>query len=105
MQLSVRGHEIAGLLDRAPAGVEVLSLDCFDTLIWRDVHAPHDVFAGIDLPGGGVEPRSWAEQMARRVAYNRRGALEIGLADVYRALLPQADAETVTARAAAELAL
>ncbi|WP_419807973.1 HAD family hydrolase [Sphingomonas sp.] len=105
MKLTVRGKEIAGLLDRAPAGVTVLSLDCFDTLIWRTTHAPHDVFAALDLPGGGVEPRQWAEQLARRVAYNRREAIEIGLEEIYATLMPQADAETVRAHAAAELAL
>lgn len=104
MQLTVRGKEIAGLLDRAPAGVTVLSLDCFDTLIWRTTHAPHDVFAALDLPGGGIEPRQWAEQLARRVAWNRREAIEIGLEEIYATLLPQADADTVRAQAAAELA-
>lgn len=104
MQLTVRGNEIAGLLDRAPASVRVLSLDCFDTLIWRTTHSPHDVFAALDLPGGGIEPRQWAEQLARRVAYNRREAIEIGLEEIYATLLPQADADTVRAQAAAELA-
>ncbi|WP_425228582.1 HAD family hydrolase [Sphingomonas sp.] len=105
MQLTVRGWEMAALLDRAPAGIEVLSLDCFDTLIWRTTHAPHDVFAALDLPGGGIEPRQWGEQLARRVAHNRHGALEVGLADIYAAMMPQADDATVRAHAAAELAL
>ena len=54
VQLTVRAHQIATLLDaveeRTLAGIEVLSLDCFDTLIWRATHAPADVFAAIDLP-------------------------------------------------------
>jgi hypothetical protein len=32
-------HELAELLDPAPAGLTTLSLDCFDTLLWLDVQA------------------------------------------------------------------
>ena len=105
MQLTVRGHEIAGLLDRAPQGVTVLSLDCFDTLIWRTTHAPHDVFAALDLPGGGIEPRQWAEQLARRIVRQRSGALEVGLDDIHRVMRPNDDPARVAAHVAHELAV
>ena len=95
VRLSIRAHEVASLLDQAPSGVDVLSLDCFDTLLWRNVHAPRDVFAGIDLPGGGVEPRMWAEGAARRAMLMRRKTNEVALTDVYRRLLPNADAAAV----------
>ncbi len=103
MQTTVRAFEVEGLLDRAPAGIEVLSLDCFDTLIWRNTHAPTDVFADLGLPGGGIEPRMWAEAQARKRAWARDGAAEIGLADVYRNLLETADAEAIDAAVAREL--
>ena len=48
MQFTVRAADLPSLLDRAPADLACLSLDCFDTLIWRNAHAPQDVFA--DLP-------------------------------------------------------
>ena len=70
MQFTVRAHEVETLLDRAPEGVEVLSLDCFDTLIWRNTHAPTDVFAELALPGGGIEPRTWGERQARKRAFS-----------------------------------
>jgi hypothetical protein len=57
IKLSIRADELPNLLDRAPAGVRYLSLDCFDTLLWRNCLAPRDVFA--DLPDrrrGNVAP-------------------------------------------------
>lgn len=105
MQLTARAYEIEGLLDQAPEGIEVLSLDCFDTLIWRNTHAPTDVFAEIAMTGGAIEPRSWAEVNARKRALARSGAKEIGLTDIYREMLTHAsDAEIGTA-VARELAI
>jgi FMN phosphatase YigB (HAD superfamily) len=104
VQLTIRAHEIATLLDRAPAGVEVLSLDCFDTLIWRATHSPADVFAALDVPGGAMGPRQWSESAARRTVFNRSGAGEIGLRDVYHHLLPRADDAAIDAAVATELA-
>lgn len=103
-KLTIRAHQLATLLDRAPAVIEVLSLDCFDTLIWRATHGPGDVFAAIDLPGGAMGPRQWSEGSARRIVHQRSGATEIGLADVYRHLLPRADDAAVAAAVAIELA-
>ena len=65
MQFEVRAYELEGLLDRAPAGIEVLSLDCFDTLIWRSTNAPIDVFADLTLPGSSMGGRLLAESAAR----------------------------------------
>lgn len=105
MQFIVRAHEIEMLLDRAPEGVEVLSLDCFDTLIWRNTHAPTDVFADLALPGGGIEPRTWSESQARKHAWAKHGAKEIGIEDVYARMLPNPQPGEVDAAVARELAL
>jgi FMN phosphatase YigB (HAD superfamily) len=105
MQMTVRAFEIEGLLDKAPDGIEVLSLDCFDTLIWRNTHAPADVFAELEMAGGAVEPRSWAEGNARRRALARSGAKEIGLADIYREMLACASDDEIDAAVAHELGL
>ena len=101
---TIRATEFAGLLDTLPAGVTTISLDCFDTLIWRTTHAPTDVFAGIDLPGGAMGPRMWSEGAARRIVARRSGAAEIGLADVYRHLHIDAHPDMVDAGVARELA-
>ncbi len=103
MQMTVRAFEIEDLLDRAPEGIEILSLDCFDTLIWRNTHAPTDVFADIEFEGGGVEPRMWAESHARRRALIRTGAREIGLTDIYHEMMGNAGEEAIEAAIAAEL--
>ena len=100
----IRAHDFAGLLDTLPAGVETISLDCFDTLVWRTTHAPMDVFAGIDLPGGAMGPRMWSEAAVRRIVAHRGGGGEIRLADVYRHLHIDADPATVTTAVEHELA-
>ena len=103
LKLTVRASEIATLLDRAPPGVRVLSLDCFDTLIWRTTHSPRDVFACIDHPGGAMQPRMWAEEAARRMQIARSGSGEIVLHDVYRRLHPCADVAAIDAMVRREL--
>jgi FMN phosphatase YigB (HAD superfamily) len=105
MQLTVRAFEIASLLDRAPEGIEVLSLDCFDTLIWRNTHAPTDVFADLALPGGGIEPRMWGETQARKRAWSKHGAKEVGLDQIYRSMIAGGDEAEIAAAIAHELAI
>lgn len=105
MQLVIRGFEIEHLLDRAPPGIEVLSLDCFDTLIWRNTHAPTGVFADLAIAGGGIEPRMWAEAQARAAAKLRDGAGEIGLSDIYAEMLGDRDAAAVSTAIETELAI
>ncbi|HVI99725.1 MAG TPA: HAD family hydrolase [Sphingomonas sp.] len=104
MKISVRAHEIATLLDRAPDTVETLSLDCFDTLLWRNVHAPKDIFAELDIPGGGVEPRTWAQGASQRLAFLRNKSHEVSIEDIYRRLYRYADEAQVADAVAKELA-
>jgi len=104
MQFEVRAYELEGLLDRIPAGVEVLSLDCFDTLIWRGTSAPVDVFADLTLPGSSVGGRMLAEHGTRLRAMATTGAKEIKLREVYEFHYPSADPETVDQAIEHELA-
>lgn len=104
MKITVRANEIATLLDRCPAGVTTLSLDCFDTLLWRNVQAPRDVFAALPIPGGGVEPRMAAERTARRARMAARGQNEVTLDAIYRRLLPRADPAALAVAIARECA-
>ena len=103
MQFEVRAYELEGLLDRAPAGIEVLSLDCFDTLIWRSTNAPIDVFADLTLPGSSMGGRLLAESAARFRATSTTGAKEIKLEQVYEFLYSSADPETIKQAVAHEL--
>jgi FMN phosphatase YigB (HAD superfamily) len=68
--------------------VTILSLDCFDTLLWRDTHAPTDVFRTLDGPN--AQQRAWAEQRARSWAATRHHRNETALAEIYAELLPNA---------------
>jgi FMN phosphatase YigB (HAD superfamily) len=104
MQFEVRAYELENLLDRIPAGIEVLSLDCFDTLIWRGTSAPIDVFADLNLPDSSMGGRMLAEHAARLRAMATTGAREIHLREVYEFHYPSADAETIQKAVAHELA-
>jgi FMN phosphatase YigB (HAD superfamily) len=103
MTLTARAHEFADILDQAPPGIEILSLDCFDTLIWRHGSLPVDVFADLPLPGSGMEARIWGETKARRVAPFERGEIEVSIEDIYAHLMPAASAQERQAKIDAEL--
>ena len=100
---TARAHELSSLLDTAPAALRYLSLDCFDTLVWRDVNAPPDIFAEIAIDGGAMGPRRLAETAARRAAVLDHGRSEVGIGDIHRHLRAGDDAE-IAASVAEELA-
>ena len=101
MTMAIRTSELATLLDSFPPGVRYLSLDCFDTLVWRNCAAPADVFAELAAPGGAIPVRRAAETLARNGRQIADGGTEIGLADIHRELRPGGD---VAASIAEELA-
>lgn len=103
MKHAISPHELATALADAPAGIEMLSLDCFDTLIWRNVHAPRDVFADLGDLGVSKQQRIWAERHARSRARLRHGRNETGIADIHAALLPNGDAAERARSVEAEL--
>jgi FMN phosphatase YigB (HAD superfamily) len=84
---SIQPHQLPTALDDFPeAGV--LSLDCFDTLLWRNVHQPDDVFA--DLVAGGISAgqRILGERRARTEARLDHDRYEVSFEEIYRATLP-----------------
>lgn len=103
MTETILPHELPQALEHAPAGVKLLSLDCFDTLLWRDCHAPSDLFAGLSRVTSGQ--RMVAETHARKIARTLHGRNEVGLAEIYAEALPNADKATRAAAIAEELAL
>jgi FMN phosphatase YigB (HAD superfamily) len=94
-------HELPLVLDRY-AGLKVLSLDCFDTLLWRDCHLPQDLFAA--LPGVTAWQRAAGESRARAIARATRGARDVSIGAIYSEVMPHADARTRAAAINAELA-
>lgn len=104
MKIAIRPDSLPYLLDQAPHEIEYLSLDCFDTLIWRNVNSPADVFADIPFPGGAAEPRAWAEKMARHVAAVVHGRHDVTLDEIHSYMVPDSLREERAHLIEAELA-
>jgi FMN phosphatase YigB (HAD superfamily) len=94
-------HQLPEALVRAPEGITMLSLDCFDTLLWRDCHEPMDVFAA--LPGLLIQQRATGEMRARKAKSSLRQSVEVTLADIYAEVMPFADQAALDRAIAAEL--
>lgn len=103
MKTSVTAQQIASLLDQAPADVRVLSLDCFDTLLWRNAQAPSDVFVDLGMEGGSIEPRVFAERKLRKTQAFRTGRNEVSIETIHAGLLPGADEAGIAAAVQREL--
>ena len=103
MKIAVTAQDIATLLDKAPAGLKVLSLDCFDTLLWRNVQAPSDVFAELGLEGGSIEPRVFAERKARKMQATKYGRNEVAIEDIHGRMIPGGNAAAVAASVQKEI--
>jgi FMN phosphatase YigB (HAD superfamily) len=100
MDNKVTAAGLAGLLDSAPDEVRILSLDCFDTLLWRNCQSPIDVFADC----GGIWQRTRAERRARQRRGFAGGKSEVSIEDIHRRLRPRADEARIAAAVDAELA-
>ncbi|PST20788.1 hypothetical protein C7U60_15365 [Mesorhizobium plurifarium] len=89
-QAQITVHDIPNILDKFGNSVKVLSLDCFDTLLWRKTATPKDVFAVLaDNPVAqrlGITPyqRISAAARAYRAKPLENGSGEIDLGDIYR---------------------
>lgn len=103
MKISISAQEIPTLLDIAPKGATILSLDCFDTLLWRNAQSPADVFVDLAVEGGAIEPRSRAERKARASRNFRTGYNEVSIEAIHQRLRPGADAAGVAASVQGEL--
>lgn len=82
--------ELPDAIERFGAGCTVLSLDCFDTLLWRQLYAPIDLFA--HLPECSFRQRVQAEELARARRAALKGGPEVTLRDIYRQMRPNATA-------------
>lgn len=93
-------HALPRALD-GRSGVKLLSLDCFDTLLWRDCHAPKDLFGA--LGETNVPQRRWAEERARIASGQREKRNEVSIGEIYDQLLPNADPAERAAAIEAEI--
>ena len=101
-------HDLPSWLDGLPSSVRVLSLDCFDTIVWRGVASPQDVFYALQESAAWQENsirayhRIQAEAAARKEIKAVQGRSEPSLADIYRQMLPSANDEVIDACVRAE---
>ncbi len=58
--------QLARAIDACADEITILSLDCFDTLLWRSTHAPADLFSELHC---GARSRTWSESLQRE--FNR----------------------------------
>lgn len=74
--------------------IKLLSLDCFDTLIWRRVNSPSDIFKQLEQLSKyreyriTAEVRIIAERKARDYLEAISGTREVSLHDIYAQALP-----------------
>lgn len=101
MQEQVHAVDLnAEFLDRHP-GIGVLSLDCFDTIFWRRVASPLDIFYALASTrqfrelGLSAAIRISAENTARRKKNIRFNTTEVSLEEIYREALPDAKADRI----------
>lgn len=90
----ITADRLPTLLDALPKGVRVLSLDCFDTIVWRKVAQPTDVFFALQdsalwqAHGITAPLRAKAEDTARRRKQLLHRTREVNIEEIYRELLP-----------------
>jgi FMN phosphatase YigB (HAD superfamily) len=104
-----RAGELIARLDAVVGEVRRVSLDCFDTILVRNVAEPIDVFfdlarsepfARLDF---AAKLRVDAESRARSLAKLRKGSVEVSLSDIYRAAFPALSDDELEELARAEL--
>jgi FMN phosphatase YigB (HAD superfamily) len=87
-QISAR--DIPHILDMYADKIKILSLDCFDTLLWRKTSAPKDIFNLLaERPlakslGVTAYQRISAAARAYRTKFVTEGSRQIHLSDIYR---------------------
>jgi FMN phosphatase YigB (HAD superfamily) len=90
---------IADLLTQHTGQIRVLSLDCFDTLLWRTVSEPVEVFKDLQNQplyiehGICAESRRMAERCVRQLRAGLYGEYEVTIGEVYEHMLPDASKE------------
>lgn len=106
----VRTADLTSKLEQYHANIKVLSLDCFDTLIWRKTATPTDLFFALQKKptfqslGFSALLRSQAEKKARQIKQFKQQGHEVTLEDIYREYNPSFSAAEIEALTQEELA-
>lgn len=102
-------NDLISTLDRFGSKIKILSLDCFDTLLWRKTVCPSDVFCILqNLPtfktlGFGSSIREHAERRARYKKYCKESIMEVNLQEIYSEYFPTLSKEAIHELCAYEL--
>lgn len=106
----IRASELIGVLPHYGHKIKILSLDCFDTLLWRKAASPTDVFYELqhrpafnELGITGLM-RIRTEMHARMLKALQHGSNEVNLREIYQAFFPDLTEEQLTALEEDELA-
>lgn len=87
----VSADKLSAILDDYLPTIKILSLDCFDTLLWRHTATPADVFYDLQHSphfkslGFTARLRKEAEQKARHKKRLQGNFIEVSLKDIYSA--------------------
>jgi len=85
----IRASELLSLLEKSKGKIKILSLDCFDTIIWRKTATPKDVFYKLQHQptfkslGLNAVLRISAEGKARQFSIINGNHGEVTLTDIY----------------------
>lgn len=101
MGQSISAAQLPQVLDTHGQGIRLLSLDCFDTLLWRSTATPADLFAELDA---GIRCRVRAEATGRARKQLAENNTEVTLHEIHRCLAPDAEDGEIARSVAAELA-
>lgn len=100
---------IPELLTQYAGQMRVLSLDCFDTLLWRTVSEPIEVFKDLQnqplfvTHGICAESRRLAEQRVRQLRAGLHGQYEVTIEEIYEHMLPDGSPDLVEQFVRAEI--
>ncbi len=89
----VRPGSLGQLLSET-RGIEALTLDCFDTILWRHTDQPQDVFYDLQqrpaFKAADIDAslREKSERYARHLQWVRTGRTEVSLEQIYLAARP-----------------
>ncbi|MHB1947020.1 MAG: HAD family hydrolase [Gammaproteobacteria bacterium] len=98
---TVHASDLLASFDSYADNLKVLSIDCFDTLIWRKVASPNDLFYDLAQQpffkslGITALQRFLAESHARKIAFLHKGCAEVQLQDIYQVGFPHLNEDII----------
>ncbi len=110
LKSQIFASELLTTLEQLGNQIKVLSLDCFDTMIWRKTTSPLDAFYDMHQQplfnslNLSAPLRSSIETDARRDMVFQQGKAEVTLNDIYRAGFPSLEKDQLAQLTKEELA-